>query len=159
MNMKKLIAFIICIAVIFVFAGCSNTEQNNSESTFKEISNSTTEQTIVTNNKTAERTTLSDESSIINITEDEAKNIAYKALEEEYSSDEKGIDYTAFAFRDITLYHQSDDVYYNSLDAVKESGHSYYDVVYRNTNELCDIAYYFIDAYNGDVLFSGYMGD
>lgn len=161
--MKKLIAFLLCIAVAFAISSCSDAEQNNRETTSEAINETTSETIVVTESQTAEKTSVSDKSEVINITEVEAKDIAYKALKEEYSAEninENGIDYTVFEYRDITLYNQSDDVSFNNyIEAVKESGHSYYDVVYRNTNELCDIAYYFVDAYNGDVLFSGYMGD
>ncbi|MDE5996208.1 MAG: hypothetical protein K2G56_04755 [Eubacterium sp.] len=70
-----------------------------------------------------------------------------------------GVDYTAFEFRFIDLYNQNDNVGYNSYDFIKKCGHSYYHIDFRNTNELCDIAYYFVDAFDGKVLYSGYMAD
>ena len=72
--MKKIIAFILCITVIFALAGCSNNEQNE---------NNTSEQITVTESNSTERTTIPDKSEVINITENKAKEIADKALKAE----------------------------------------------------------------------------
>ena len=168
-KLSRIFACILSAAIICSLFGCSNKLPDN-----EQIIGSADGKTniIITENKditeTAKTTETSKPStedttaSVINITEEQAIDIAYKTLKETYSTDkinENGIDYTAFAFSNITLYDQDDDVFYKSIDTVKESGHSYYCIDYRNTEELCDISYYLIDAADGKVLHSGYMAD
>lgn len=158
--------------MICVLFGCSKAEDSSEiiggadEKTGIVVSESKTDtQPAQENTQTTEESTQSIETTIapiINVSENQAKDIALKRLKEEYSSDfykENGCDYTDFEFSRIDFYNYGEDRFYETLDAVKEKGHSYYDVVYRNTTELCDIAYFLIDAADGEVLFSGYMGD
>lgn len=175
--MKSLSKIFICLlsaAVICSFAGCSSKTADDREITSDTAGNNMDmpvyegediteaaepiEPAIKPTEKAAENTTAP----VINISEEQAKNIAYEALKKEYADAKTsvaGVDYTAFRFRFIELYNPSDDVWYNSIDSIKESGHSYYHIDFRNTNELCDIAYYYVDAFNGKVLGSGYMAD
>ncbi len=153
--MKKIIAFMLCITVIFALAGCSNAEQNN---------NSTSEQATVTESKTTERTTIADKSEIINITEDEAKEIADKALQAECDN-KRYNSFDNFEYSGIELKSSDDGVwaynhgYGNTAESENLTGHSFYVVGYTDTAEFIGTAYLCIDAYNGDILFSGYMGD
>lgn len=175
--MKSLSKIFICIlsaAIICSLVGCSSKAADDNEITSDVAGNNVgmlvhesediTEATepiepvINPTEKAAENTTAP----VINISEEQAKNIAYEALKKEYADAKTsvvGVDYTAFKFRFIELYSPSDDVWYNTIDSIKESGHSYYHIDFRNTNELCDIAYYYVDAFNGKVLGSGYMAD
>ncbi|MDE5974024.1 MAG: hypothetical protein K2G73_05060 [Eubacterium sp.] len=153
--MKKLIAFTLCIIVAFAIAGCSKAEQDNQ---------STSEQTTVTESKTTERTTIADKSEVINIAEDEAKKIADKALKAECDANRYN-SFDAFEYSGIELKNPDDGIwaynhgYGNTAESENLTGHSFYVVGYTDTAELIGTAYICIDAYNGNVLFSGYMGD
>ncbi len=153
--MKKIIAFILCITVIFALAACSNNEQNE---------NNTSEQITVTESNSTERTTIPDKSEVINITENKAKEIADKALKAECDANRYN-SFDAFEYYGIELKSPDDGIwaynngYGNTADSENLTGHSFYVVGYTDTAELIGTAYLCIDAYNGDVLFSGYMGD
>lgn len=170
--MKKYIRYLLSllsIVMIGLLFGCSKAENNS------EINGGADEKiaVIVSDNSVNTQTTAqaTEESTqfektttapIINISEEQARNIAYKRLREEYSAEAAkslGIDYTAFEFSRIELFNYGEGGYYDTFDKVKEKGHSYYDVTYRNTTQLCDIAYFLIDASDGEILLSAYMGD
>ncbi|MDE6111428.1 MAG: hypothetical protein K2F65_05870 [Eubacterium sp.] len=166
--MKTLYKIVICIlsvVIICSFAGCSEPVSGGEDcKTALSVQDEITMATAPTEPETepTEKITESTTAPVINITEERAKSIAYETLKKEYSEAKTsviGVDYTAFEFQEIEFYNQSDDTYYNSYDYIKECGHSYYRIDFRNTTQLCDIAYYFVDAFDGKVLHSGYMGD
>lgn len=167
-NPYKIVICILSVMIICSFTGCSQPVSDGEDcktalSVQDEITLATapTEPEIELTEKITESIPESTTAPVINITEEQAKNIAYEALKKEYADeniDQTGIRYTAFEFNKIKFYNQNDNVY-DYYDFIKACGHSYYRIDFRNTNELCDIAYYFIDAYDGTVLHSGYMGD
>lgn len=152
--MKKLIVFILCIAVTLAITGCSYTENNNN----------TSEQITVTENKSTEGTTIAEKADAINITEDEAKEIADKALKAECDNNRYN-SFDSFEYSGIELKSYDDGIwaynrgYGSTAESENLTGHSFYAVGYTDTAELIGTAYICIDAYNGNVLFSGYMGD
>lgn len=152
--MKKLIICLLAIAILFSFSACSVSESEETTTAYTQPT--TAEATTEPETEQTEKAT----EPIINLTEADAKNAAYEALKEEYSSEYPfGCDYTAFEFSDIKSHNYGENTSYDSFDAVKKSGHSYYVVTYRNTTQEIDFAYFLIDAANGDLLYSGYMGD
>lgn len=171
-SLSKISVCILSVAVICSLVGCGSKAADDNEIIGDADSNigmlvnageDVTETAAPTEPETesTEKGTENTTAPVINISEEQAKSIAYEALKKEYADAKTGVagvDYTAFKFRFIELYNQNDDGY-NSYDFIKECGHSYYYIDYRNTNELCDIAYYFVDAFDGKVLHSGYMGD
>lgn len=172
-SLSKIIVCILSVAVICSLVGCSNKAADGNEIIGGADSNAgilvnagedVTETTVPTEpeTETTEKVTENTTAPVINISEEQAKSIAYEALKKEYADAKTsvaGVDYTAFKFRFIELYSPSDDVWYNTIDSIKACGHSYYHIDFRNTNELCDIAYYYVDAFDGKVLGSGYMAD
>ena len=70
-----------------------------------------------------------------------------------------------FTFAGVELLGAKQGIYaYNmgyGTDSKSEntSGNPYYCVCYNYDPELCDTAYFCIDAITGKLLFSGYMGD
>lgn len=154
--MKKLIAFLLCIALAFAISSCSKAENNNNKIT--------SEQTSVTENQTTVRTTIADKSEVINITENEAKELADKALQAD-CDDKIYNSFDDFEYSDTELMPFDGGIWaynrgYGKTAATENlTGHSFYTVYYTDVNELCGTAYICIDAYNGNVLFSSYMGD
>ena len=161
--MKRLIICILALAVIVSLSACSVSESGETTTAYTQPTEPSTiaETTTEPESETTEEIT----EPIINLTEADAKNAAYDALKEKYSYEIYGCDYTAFEFSGIELL-EKDEGYiaynmgYGGSSATENfSGHAYYCVTFENTTQLCDFAYICIDAVNGDLLFSGYMGD
>lgn len=157
--MKKItICLAVIAAAVCVFAGCSadKTAQNGTEAS--QTAQATQQETsTVIKEDTGEEIPYA-------ITEDEAQKLAYEALkkqsEEGYVSSIEN-----FTLDSITLLAEDESYmaynagYYNTAEAENYTGHSYYVVSYKDNTQLCDFAYYCVDAMNGDILFEGYMGD
>lgn len=98
------------------------------------------------------------------ITETEAHNTADVALKEEIDSGNMG-SAEDYQFESIELLAADDSFmaynggYGETSETENTTGHSYYAVSYRYTESIADVAYFCIDAMNGDILYSGYMGD
>lgn len=150
--MKKTLisAAALITAAAMLFAGCSAQKGANNEA-----AGETATQTTVIN--TGETVSYA-------ISEDDAKSTAYAELQKKSDSGEYG-DISKFTFAGIELLGARAGIYgYNmgyGTDAESEntSGNPYYCVCYNYDPELCDTAYFCIDAMTGDLLFSGYMGD
>lgn len=167
----KILLCILSFTLIISFFGCSTKNADESEI----IGGADTSTNIIVFEKTTadeekESTTVGDLGKSISyvLTEDEAKEKAYAALKNEYENGRYSamqIGMEAFEFSSIEL-KGSDEGYiafnrgYGNTDETENfSGHAYYCVEYKVTTQLCDFAYLCIDAVNGDLLFSGYMGD
>lgn len=165
--MKKLLICLLTLTVICIFTGCTSAKNDS------EIIGGADGKTsiIVTDNKdiaeTGKPLNQSEENKtvpVVSITEDEAKNTAFEDLKKK-CKDGYYNDIENFEFTDISiLEHDESCIAYNSgygdsAETENFSGHAYYCVEYKITNQLCDFVYYCIDAQTGDLLFSGYMGD
>lgn len=168
--MKKVFTVaILCVLLTFSLCACSSneketaltTEQTETQTEIQTQTQPQTENTTESQTVTEEET----ETSIpYKITEKEAQNIAFKSLEKQSREGEVG-NVEDFTLYDTTLLaHNERFMAYNggyrdTAETENFTGHSYYAVEYKYTRELCDRAYYCIDAMNGDVLFEGYMSD
>lgn len=160
--MKKIM---ICLAVlaaaVCIFTGCSadKTAQNGTGAS------QTVQNTQATQQETS--TVIQEDTGKeipYAITEDEAQKAAYEALkkqsEEGYVSSIEN-----FTLDSITLLAEDESYmaynsgYHNTEETENFTGHSYYVVSYKDNTQLCDFAYYCVDAMNGNILFEGYMGD
>lgn len=157
----KIIILLLCI--ISAFTGCSNSEGStqkessttNTEQSTNDISESTTE------NATEFSTMVENGDPVIS--EEDAKKIAYKALEEECNKKTFADNINDFTFKeikrcDIREHYCAFNIGYDE-NAYNKSGHPYYAVSYTDNSEISGFAYFCIDMRNGDLLFSGYMGD
>lgn len=160
--MKKII---ICLAVfaaaVCIFAGCSadKAAENNTDASQAVQNTQATQQ---------ETSTMLQEDTgkeiPYAITEDEAQKAAYEALKKQ--SEEGYVNSIEnFTFDSITLLAEDESYmaynagYNNTEETENYTGHSYYVVSYKDNTQLCDFAYYCVDAMNGDLLYEGYMGD
>ena len=155
--MKKCIICLIAFAVIFVLVGCSvdNDAQNTTAKTTQEVE--TTQELKTTVGSLGKSITYA-------LSENEAKDIAYRALKKEcakgtYNSIEN------FKYSKTVLYNTDEGCisfnrgYGNTSATENFTGHAYYAVSFEDTSQIAGFAYLCVDAVNGDVLFSGYMGD
>lgn len=171
--MKKiLITIILCVLLFLSLGACSSndketslsTEQTQTETQTVPQTEEITENQSVTEEETETETETETEAIPYNITEKGAQEIAFEALKKQSAEGEVG------SVEDFTLYdttllaHNEQFMAYNggyrdTAETENLTGHSYYVVEYKYNRELCDRAYYCIDAMNGDVLFEGYMSD
>ncbi len=150
--MKKIIisAAALITAGTMLFAGCSAQKGVNSETASK----AATQTTVISTGETVSYA----------ISEDDAKSTAYAELQKKSESGEYG-DISKFTFAGIELLGAKTGIYgYNmgygsTAESENTSGNPYYCVCYNYDPELCDTAYFCIDAMTGGLLFSGYMGD
>lgn len=160
--MKKTIIFLAVITLaVSIFAGCSaNKAEENSTDTSQTVQNTQATQqetsTVIQEDKEKEIP--------YSITEDEAQEFAYKALKKQseegsVSSLENFTLYSIDLLAEDESYMAYNAGYYNIPEAENYTGHSYYVVSYKDNTQLCDFAYYCVDAMNGDILFEGYMSD
>ena len=159
-KLSKIFACVLSVVIICSLFGCSKAEKTAVIVSDNSVNTQAEAQITEESTQAAETTTAP----VINVNEEQARDIAYERLREEYSAESAnslslGCDYTAFEFSQIELFNYGEGGYYDTLDKVKEKGHSYYNVTYRNTTQLCDIAYFLIDASDGEILLSAYMGD
>lgn len=160
--MKKII---ICLAVfaaaVCIFTGCGTNTDTAPPSETKAASE--TPETEISTKLDSD----THESISYAITEDEARGIADKALNDAMVQNEFGIgeDAGIFEFDNIDLLSKGEQcVAFNSgygTTSLTEntSGNAYYAVYYTDTSELIGFAYICVDAITGDVLYTGYMGD
>lgn len=149
--MKKIIICLIAVTVIFAFAGCS--AENKSISTTTEA-------------KQEMKTTVGNLGKSISyvLTEKEAKDIAYNALKKE-CSEGKYSSIDDFKFEKTVLYNSDEGCiaynygYGNTSASENFTGHAYYGVSFEDTSQIAGFAYFCVDAVNGDLHFSSYMGD
>lgn len=165
---KKIIILLLCI--ISIFAGCSNSEKTTQKETTAsqtEQSQQTTEQltdsvSVQTTEKIMEFSTVLENGDPV-ISEEDAKKVAYKALENECNNKTFADDINNFTFESIKrcdireIYCAFNTGYDNS--AYNTSGHPYYAVRYTDNSQISGFAYFCVDVRNGDLLYSGYMGD
>lgn len=163
----KVIVLLLCL--LFVFAGCSNSgDTTQNETTAQsETSQQTTQSTTasaseLTIDRVIEFSTVLENGDPV-ISEEDAKKVAYKALEEECNNKTFADDINNFTFESIKRcdiresYCAFNTGYDNS--AYNTSGHPYYAVSYTDNSEISGFAYFCIDLRNGDLLYFGYMGD
>lgn len=164
---KKIIILLLCM--IFAFAGCSNSgdaAQNESAPQTEQEQPITEQPAAAVSEQTADKviefsTVLENGDPVIS--EEDAKKVAYKALEDECSKKTFADDINGFSFADIKRcdirerYCAFNTGYDNS--SYNTSGHPYYAVRYTDNSEIAGFAYFCVDLRNGDLLFSGYMGD
>lgn len=164
--MKKLLTTVIlCVLLTFSLCACSS---NDKETVLSTEQPQTETQTVPHTEETTENQAVTEEETETSIpykiTEKEAQEIAYEALKKQSAEGEVG------SVEDFTLYdttllaHNEQFMAYNggyrdTAETENLTGNSYYVVEYKYNRELCDRAYYCIDAMNGDVLFEGYMSD
>ncbi len=165
---KKIIILLLCI--ISIFAGCSNSEKTTQKETTAsqtEQSQQTTEQltdsvSVQTTEKIMEFSTVLENGDPV-ISEEDAKKVAYKALENECNNKTFADDINNFTFESIKrcdireIYCAFNTGYDNST--YNTSGHPYYAVKYTDNSQISGFAYFCVDVRNGDLLYSGYMGD
>ena len=150
--MRKIIisAAALIAAAAMLFAGCSAQSPAGSEAS----SEAATQTTVIKSGETVSYV----------ISSDDAKSTAYAELRKKSASGEYG-DINNFTFAGVELLGAKQGIYaYNmgyGTDSESEntSGNPYYCVCYNYDPELCDTAYFCIDAITGKLLFSGYMGD
>lgn len=172
----KAVAFFLSIAMICSLFGCSKNADNSeiiggadkktniivsgNESVTASNNNTTNEEQ--TTDKATEFSTVLENGDPV-ISEEDAKKVAYKALEEECSNKTFADDINDFTFADIQRcdirerYCAFNTGYDNS--SYNTSGHPYYAVRYTDNSEVAGFAYFCVDLRTGDLLFSGYMGD
>ena len=101
------------------------------------------------------------------ITEDEARGIADKALQNASAQNKFGIgeDYEIFEFDRIELLPKDEQCaafnagYGSTSETENMTGNAYYAVFYTDTTQIAGFAYICVDAVTGNLLFTGYMGD
>lgn len=95
--------------------------------------------------------------------EEDAKEIAYTALEQECKNKTFSDDINQFTFDSIKrcdiretygAFNRG-----NNISAYNTSSHPYYAVRYNDSSFPGNYAYFCIDLRNGDLLYTGYMGD
>lgn len=95
--------------------------------------------------------------------EEDAKEIAYTALEQECKNKTFSDDINHFTFDSIKrcdiretygAFNRGNDI-----SAYNTSSHPYYAVRYNDSSLPGNYAYFCIDLRNGDLLYTGYMGD
>ena len=95
--------------------------------------------------------------------EEDAKEIAYTALEQECKNKTFSDDINHFTFDSIkrcdiretyAAFNRGNDI-----SAYNTSNHPYYAVRYNDSSFPGNYAYFCIDLRNGDLLYTGYMGD
>ena len=95
--------------------------------------------------------------------EEDAKEIAYTALEQECKNKTFSDDINHFTFDSIKrcdiretygAFNRGNDI-----SAYNTSSHPYYAVRYNDSSFPGNYAYFCIDLRNGDLLYTGYMGD
>ena len=95
--------------------------------------------------------------------EEDAKEIAYTALEQECKNKTFSDDINHFTFESIKrcdiretygAFNRGNDI-----SAYNTSSHPYYAVRYNDSSFPGNYAYFCIDLRNGDLLYTGYMGD
>ena len=95
--------------------------------------------------------------------EEDAKEIAYTALEQECKNKTFSDDINHFTFDSIkrcdiretyAAFNRGNDI-----SAYNTSSHPYYAVRYNDSSFPGNYAYFCIDLRNGDLLYTGYMGD
>lgn len=95
--------------------------------------------------------------------EEDAKEIAYTALEQECKNKTFSDDINQFTFDSIKrcdiretygAFNRGNDI-----SAYNTSSHPYYAVRYNDSSFPGNYAYFCIDLRNGDLLYTGYMGD
>lgn len=95
--------------------------------------------------------------------EEDAKEIAYTALEQECKNKTFSDDINHFTFDSIKrcdirepygAFNRGNDI-----SAYNTSNHPYYAVRYNDSSFPGNYAYFCIDLRNGDLLYTGYMGD
>lgn len=168
----KVFAFILSIVMICFLFGCSKAENNSEiiggadDKTNIIVSDNGSTNNSDTETTNEEKTTVGDLGKSISyvLTEEEAQEKAYAALKKECENGEYS-DIETFELCAIELKGSDEGSiafnrgYGNTDETENFSGHAYYYVEYKVTTQLCDFAYLCIDAVNGDLLFSGYMGD
>ena len=95
--------------------------------------------------------------------EEDAKEIAYTALEQECKNKTFSDDINHFTF-DSIKHCDIRETYGaftpgNDIPAYNTSSHPYYAVRYNDSSFPGNYAYFCIDLRNGDLLYTGYMGD
>lgn len=170
---KVLTAVILCVLLAFSLCSCSSndkeaalsTEQTETQTEIQTQTQTQSENTAESQTVTEEKTETEIETPIpYKITQKEAQAIAFKALKKQSAEGEIGR-VEDFTLDDTTLLAENEGFmaynngYRDTAETENLTGHSYYVVEYKYTPQLCDWAYYCIDAMNGDVLFEGYMGD
>ncbi len=172
---NKITLLVLSIIILFSFVSCGAEQNNESESESKAetVSNTvvTEEATLpATSNEFVEDTTSSFDKNNYSpkISKSTAKEKGKKALQEyiknELNSAIGATNTDEFKFDRIELIMPDEpsgvferDNYGNVVD--KKFKHPYWCIYYKYTPELCDFAYFFIDAENGEILYSGSMGD
>lgn len=161
---------ILLLCIISVLAGCStynDSTKNESTAAQTEQAQQITEQPTAAVSEVTTEEVIEFSTEIENgdpvISEEDAKKVAYKALENECNNKTFADDINDFTFESIKrcdireIYCAFNTGYDNS--AYNTSGHPYYAVSYTDNTEISGFAYFCIDLRNGDLLFSGYMGD
>lgn len=160
--MKKtvLCMSVLLVAIAMVFASCSaekpaggsNAKEPESQSAGANTGEEASTETALL--ETGETVSFS-------VTSEEAKNIAFEALQKKCSAGEYG-SINDFEFEESTLLgsKQAKCGFNTGFEGCQNTtGHAYYFVSFKYTPELCDIAYFCVDAITGDILFESYMGD
>lgn len=173
---NKIILLVLSVVILLSFASCGVKENNENES--KNNSSNEVVSSYSVTEKETEPTTYEEITEAISsfdkntyspkISKSTAKEKSKKALEQyiknELDSGTGAINIDEFEFRSMELKMPSDPSSFYETDnygnpVKKEFKNPYWYVEYKYTPELCDFAYFLIDAENGEILYSGYMGD
>lgn len=165
---SKIILFIFSTLILLSFSACGAEDKQSETNTNTVIGESedvstNIETTLAEKKKQFDKTNYQPK-----INKSSAKEKSNKALKEYIESNLKeetgAISTSDFEFNSIELkmpyepsgIYEADD-YGNPVK--KEFVNPYWYVQYDYTPELCDFAYFLIDAENGEILYKGYMGD
>lgn len=170
---SKITLLVLSVIILFSFAACSAKQNNESENETETFNN-----TVVTKENTTPSTTdkIIDEITSSfdknnyspKISKSTAKEKSKKALEQyiknELNSENGTINIDKFEFYSMELKMPDEPSGFYETDSYgnpvkKEFKNPYWYVQYKYTPELCDFAYFLIDAETGELIFSGYMGD
>lgn len=170
--MKKRIACLaVLTAAVCIFTGCSTnidkesetqlTEQaqvQTTQSTIQKTTQPETEQSIQEN---AAESYFADPDYVL--PEEDAEKIAFEALKQECKNNTFSDNIDDFTFDSIKRceIRESYGAFNrgNDISAYNTSSHPYYAVKYNDNSFPGNYAYFCIDLRNGDLLYTGYMGD
>lgn len=139
--MKRIISISLALLFVLIFAGCSNNETQNAQTSEDQTQSEVT----VTENQTETENSITREQAI-EIAEDALKDTDFSQFGIIAKSDD-------FEFQACNLgsgdWRADENEYKNNVWTVE----------YKYKDSLADFVYFDIDEKTGEVLFSGYMGD
>ena len=150
--MKKLLICLLTLSVIFIFAGCSSATDES------EVIGGADAKTSIILTPTEGTQQVTGEVTVKDVSEQEAVDIAYKALQEyDFSHIGSSVVKDAFAFRGCR-YKESVTFFDSDANCVKSTKPSWV-VTYDNVNTEMDCVDIYVNPSTGDVEDIHYHGD